>query len=86
MGLLDQPGDLGHTPLAALLLEVLNLRADGLLEVEHGGGSSRLWIRSGQPAGAQVATGLRPLGLVLLQAGKIDVDALSRSLSELAKL
>ena len=84
MGLLDQPGDLGHTPLAALLLEVLNLRADGLLEVEHGGGSSRLWLRSGQPAGAQVATGLRPLGLVLLQAGKIDVDALSRSLSELA--
>jgi hypothetical protein len=31
-----------------------------------------------------VATGLRPLGLVLLQAGKIDVDALSQSLSQLA--
>jgi hypothetical protein len=84
MGLLDQPGDLGRTPLAALLLELLNMRADGVLEVAHGGGTSRLWFRAGQPVGAQVATGLRPLGLVLLQAGKIDVDALSRSLSELA--
>ena len=84
MGLLDQPGDLARTPLAALLLELLNLRADGVLEVEHGGGTSRLWFRAGQPVGAQVATGLKPLGLVLLQAGKIDVDALSRSLSRLA--
>jgi curved DNA-binding protein CbpA len=84
MGLLDQPGDLSRTPLAALLLELLNVRADGVLEVMHGGGTSRLWFRVGQPVGAQVATGLRPLGLLLLQAGKIDVDALSRSLSELA--
>ncbi len=84
MGLLDQPGDLSHTPLAALLLELLNQRADGVLEVAHGGGTSRLWFRSGQPAGAQVATGFRPLGLLLLQSGKIDVDALSRSLAELA--
>lgn len=84
MGLLEQPGDLGQTPLAAILLELLNLRADGVLDVEHGGGISRLWFRAGQPVGAQVATGLRPLGLVLLQAGKIDVDALSRSLSQLA--
>jgi len=84
MGLLDQPDDLGRTPLAAILLELLNLRADGVLEVEHGGGTSRLWFRAGQPVGAQVATGLRPLGLLLLQSGKIDVDALSRSLSELA--
>jgi tetratricopeptide (TPR) repeat protein len=84
MGLLDQPGDLSSTPLAALLLELLNLRADGVLEVDHGGGTSRLWFRAGQPVGAQVATGFRPLGLLLLQAGKIDVDALSRSLAELA--
>ncbi len=84
MGLLDQPGDLSRTPLAALLLELLNVRADGVLAVEHGGGTSRLWFRTGQPVGAQVATGFRPLGLLLLQAGKIDVDALSRSLSELA--
>jgi len=84
MGLLDQPGDLSRTPLAAILLDLLNRRADGVLEVAHGGGTSRLWFRAGQPVGAQVATGLRPLGLVLLQAGKIDVDALSRSLAELA--
>ena len=55
-----------------------------MLEVEHGGGTSRLWFRSGQPVGAQVVTGFRPLGLLLLQTGKIDVDALSRSLAELA--
>jgi tetratricopeptide (TPR) repeat protein len=84
MGLLDQSGDLSRTPLAALLLELLNQRADGVLEVAHGGGTSRLWFRAGQPVGAQVATGFRPLGLLLLQAGKIDVDALSRSLAELA--
>jgi hypothetical protein len=84
MGLLEQPGDLSRTPLAALLLELLNLRAEGVLEVEHGGGTSRLWFRAGQPVGAQVASGFRPLGLLLLQAGKIDVDALSRSLAELA--
>jgi tetratricopeptide (TPR) repeat protein len=84
MSLIDQPGDLAGTPLAALLLELLNLRVDGVLEVEHGGGTSRLWFRAGQPVGAQVATGLRPLGLMLLQAGKIDVDTLSRSLAELA--
>ncbi len=84
MGLLDQPGDLSRTPLAAILLDLLNRRADGVLEVQHGGGTSRLWFRAGQPVGAQVATGLRPLGLLLLQAGKIDVDALSRSLAELA--
>jgi DnaJ-domain-containing protein 1 len=84
MGLLDQPGELARTPLAALLLELLNLRADGVLEVQHGGGNSRLWFRAGQPVGAQVATGFRPLGLLLLQAGKIDVDALSKSLAALA--
>ena len=60
MGLLDQPGDLSRTPLAALLLELLNLRADGVLAVEHGGGTSRLWFHQGQPVGAQVASGFRP--------------------------
>lgn len=84
MSFLDEPGDLSRTPLAAILLEALNLRADGVLAVEHGGGTSRLWLRAGQPVGAQVFTGFRPLGHMLLQAGKIDVDALSRSLAEMA--
>lgn len=84
MSFLDEPGDLSRTPLAAILLEALNLRADGVLSVEHGGGTSRLWLRAGQPVGAQVFTGFRPLGHMLLQAGKIDVDALSRSLTEMA--
>jgi len=84
MSFLLEPGDLSYTPLAAVLLEALNQRADGVLAVEHGGGTSRLWFRAGQPVGAQVFTGFRPLGHMLLQAGKIDVDALSRSLAEMA--
>jgi curved DNA-binding protein CbpA len=85
MSFLHAPGDLARTPLAAVLLEALNLKASGVLEVSQEGGTSRLWFRDGRPVGAQVTTGFRPLGLVLLQAGKIDVDALSRSLAELAR-
>ncbi|HET9552113.1 MAG TPA: DUF4388 domain-containing protein, partial [Anaeromyxobacteraceae bacterium] len=84
MSFLLEPGDLARTPLAAVLLEVLNVRADGVLEVQHGGGTSRLWFRGGQPVGAQVFAGFRPLGHVLLQQGAIDMDALSRSLAEMA--
>src|SRR5574338_1463372 len=84
MSLLSEPGDLARTPLAAVLLEALNLRASGALEVAQGGGTSRLWFRDGRPVGAQVVAGFRPLGLVLLQAGLIDVDVLSRSLAALA--
>jgi hypothetical protein len=84
MSFLHEAGDLARTPLAAILLEALNQRADGVLAVEHGGGTSRLWFRAGQPCGAQVFTGFRPLGHMLLQAGRIDVDALSRSLSAMA--
>src|SRR5512141_2004467 len=85
MSLLDTPGDLAQTPLAAILLEALNLRATGVLEVAHGGGTSRLWVRDGRPVGAQVFAGFRPLGMMLLQAGAIDIDALSVSLSLMAK-
>ncbi|HEX9050393.1 MAG TPA: DUF4388 domain-containing protein, partial [Anaeromyxobacter sp.] len=85
MSLLDTPGDLAQTPLAAILLEALNHRATGVLEVAHGEGTSRLWFRDGRPVGAQVFAGFRPLGLMLLQDGKIDIDALSVSLSLMAK-
>jgi tetratricopeptide (TPR) repeat protein len=85
MSLLDGPGDLSRTPLAAVLLEALNLRATGVLEVSHGEGTSRLWFRNGRPVGAQVFTGFRPLGMMLLQAGRIDVDTLSRSLVSMAE-
>jgi curved DNA-binding protein CbpA len=84
MSLHLEPGNLAQTPLAAILIDALNHRADGVLEVAHGGGTSRLWLKNGQPVGAQVFTGFRPLGHMLLQAGKIDVDALSRSLAEMA--
>jgi hypothetical protein len=85
MSFLHDPGDVARTPLAAVLLEALNLRASGVLEVEHGGGTSRLWFRDGRPVGAQVFTGFRPLGLMLLQAGLIDIDALSGSLAAMAE-
>jgi tetratricopeptide (TPR) repeat protein len=84
MSFLHEPGDLARTPLAALLLEAFNLRASGVLSVEHGGGVSRLFVRDGAPVGAQVFAGFRPLGHVLLQAGVIDMDALSRSLAAMS--
>ncbi|HET8539574.1 MAG TPA: DUF4388 domain-containing protein [Anaeromyxobacter sp.] len=85
MSLLQTPGDLAQTPLAAILIEALNLRATGVLAVAHGGGTSRLWFRDGRPVGAQVFAGFRPLGMMLLQAGHIDIDSLSVSLSLMAK-
>jgi curved DNA-binding protein CbpA len=85
MSFLHEPGDLARTPLAAILLEALNLRASGVLGVQHGGGTSRLFIQDGKPVGAQVAVGARPLGHLLLQAGIIDIDALSRSLALMAE-
>ena len=69
MSLLQAPGDLSTTPLAAILLEAPNTRATGILSVAHGEGQSRVFIREGRPAGAQVAAGFRPLGHILLQAG-----------------
>jgi curved DNA-binding protein CbpA len=85
MSLLDAPGDLSRTPLAAVLLEALNLRATGVLEVAHGGGTSRLWFRDGRPVGAQVFAGFKPLGMMLLEAGRIDVETLSKSLVAMAE-
>ena len=85
MNVLSEPGDLGQTPLAAIMLEALNLSATGVLEVVHGGGTSRLWFRDGRPVGAQVFQGFKPLGLMLLQAGLIDIDALSKSLALMAE-
>ncbi|HSN14308.1 MAG TPA: DUF4388 domain-containing protein, partial [Anaeromyxobacteraceae bacterium] len=84
MSLLQAPGDLSTTPLAAILLEALNGHATGILSVEHGGGQSRVFIREGRPVGAQVAAGFRPLGHILLQAGVIDIEVLSRSLAAMA--
>ncbi|HET6414069.1 MAG TPA: DnaJ domain-containing protein [Anaeromyxobacter sp.] len=85
MSFLHEPGDLARTPLAAILLEALNLRATGVLTVKHGGGASRLFIKEGKPVGAQVVAGIRPLGHMLLQEGVIDIDTLSRSLALMAE-
>jgi tetratricopeptide (TPR) repeat protein len=85
MSFLEEPGDLARTPLAAILLEALNHRATGVLRVEHGGGTSRLYFRGGAPVGAQVFGAFKPLGHVLLQRGVIDIDALSRSLTAMAE-
>ena len=68
-----------------MLLEARERRASGVLEMAHGGGTSRLWFHDGAPVGAQVFVGFRPLGHMLLQAGLIDIDALSRSLVRMAE-
>lgn len=85
MSLLDAPGDLARTPLAAVLLEARVRRASGVLEIAHGGGTSRLWFHDGAPVGAQVFVGFRPLGHMLLKAGVIDIDTLSQSLVRMAE-
>jgi tetratricopeptide (TPR) repeat protein len=85
MSLLEEPGDLAVAPLAAILIEALNVRASGVLEVGHAGGTSRLWFSDGRPVGAQVFAGFKPLGMLLLQEGLIDIDALSASLARMAE-
>src|SRR4051812_19747376 len=85
MSFLEEPGNLAQTPLAAILIEALNLRASGVLEVAQDGGTSRIWFRDGRRVGAQVFAGFKPLGMLLLQAGLIDIDALSRSLAKMAE-
>jgi curved DNA-binding protein CbpA len=84
MSVLQEPGDLSRTPLAAILLEAWNLRATGELVVKQAGGDSRLWFRDGMPVGAQTFAGFHPLGQLLLQRGLIDVETLGRSLAEVA--
>ncbi len=85
MSFLADPGDISRTPLAAILLEVWNLRLSGSLTVEQGGGASRLFFRDGVPVGAQVYAGFRPLGHFLLAKGLIDIDVLERCLAEMAR-
>ncbi len=85
MSFLYEPGDLAQTPLAALLLEALNVRATGVLTVQQGGGASKLFLRAGVPAGAQVFVGFKPLGNYLLSQGLIEFDALDKSLQEMAR-
>jgi ribosomal protein S18 acetylase RimI-like enzyme len=85
MSFLYQPGDLAQTPLAAILLEALNLKVTGALTVQHGGGASKLYLRAGVPVGAQVYVGFKPLGQYLLSQGLIDFDSLDKSLQEMAR-
>src|SRR5574341_2448323 len=85
MSVLRDPGDLAHTPLAALLLAALNEKATGVLTVEHPQGTSRLYLRTGMPVGAQTFMGFRPLGQHLLQRGLIDMVALNESLARMAQ-
>ncbi|HYS81458.1 MAG TPA: DnaJ domain-containing protein [Anaeromyxobacteraceae bacterium] len=85
MSFLHEPGDLAQVPLAAVLLEVLNQRATGVLVVHHVQGASRVFLRDGVPVGAQSFGGFKPLGQALLASGLIDVDALGKSLAEMAR-
>jgi curved DNA-binding protein CbpA len=85
MALLDEPGDLAQTPLAALLLEALNVGATGVLTIVAGGARSQVYLRAGVPVGAQTFAAFRPLGQLLLAERAIDADALARSLGEMAR-
>jgi hypothetical protein len=85
VSLLREPGDLARAPIAALLLEALNARATGALTVTSGGAASRVFVREGVPVGAQTFSAFRPLGQVLLSAGIIGMEALGKSLQEMAR-
>jgi curved DNA-binding protein CbpA len=85
MSFLRENGNLSQTPLAAILLEVWNLRLSGALTVDQGGGASRIYFRDGVPVGAQVFAGFRPLGQFLLAQGIIDIDVLDRCLATMAR-
>lgn len=78
-------GRLNERPLAALLLAARARAATGLLSIEAGGGTSRLFVRDGAPCFAQVTVGYRPLGQVLVQYGLVDLDAFDRALPQLEK-
>jgi tetratricopeptide (TPR) repeat protein len=81
---LHEPGDLARAPFAAVLIEALNLRATGALQVDHDGGTSQIFIRDGIPVGSQSFAGFMPLGQILLARGRIDVAALNESLGTMA--
>lgn len=74
-------GEIRAAPLAAILIEALRLRASGELRLDVDGGTSRVYFRGGQPCGAQVFFGFKPLGQFLLELGWIDIEALDRSLA-----
>lgn len=81
---LQEPGDLATVPLAAVLIQILNDRATGALQVDHDGGTSRIFVRDGIPVGSQSFTGFKPLGQILLARGRIDVATLNESLAGMA--
>lgn len=74
-------GEIRTAPLGALLVEALRSRATGELRVDARGGTSRVYFRNGQPCGAQIFFGFKPLGQFLLEQGWIDIEALNRSLA-----
>ncbi len=71
--------------MAALLLAARSRSVTGLLSIEAGGGTSRLFLRGGAPCFAQVTVGYRPLGQVLVQYGLVDLEAFDRALPQLEK-
>lgn len=77
-------GELSASPLAAILIEALRIRVSGELRIEAKGGISRLYFRNGQPCGAEIFFGFKPLGQFLLELGWIDIRALERSLVAVA--
>ncbi len=85
MSLLRRPGELAEVPLAAILLEALHERATGVLTIEHAGAISRVYLCEGLTIAAQSSSAFLPLGRALLDAGLIDMAALTGSLEELAR-
>ncbi|MDF1564192.1 MAG: DnaJ domain-containing protein [Deltaproteobacteria bacterium] len=70
--------------LARLVGRLAKQRASGILTVRQGEATSRAFFRGGVLAGAMVYGRFKPLGISLLEAGIIDIEALNASLTIMA--
>lgn len=74
-------GSVGPASFPRLLGRIYREKAHGRLIVEHDGGRSVAYFRKGRPVGVNVFTRFKPLGIVLLETGAIDVETLDSSLT-----
>jgi hypothetical protein len=75
-------GTISPASLPRLFGRIYRERSDGRLVVEHDGGRSVAYFRKGRPVGVNVFARFKPLGMILLESGMIDVQTLDASLAE----
>ncbi len=79
-----ESGPLEPGGLPATVAKLAKSGATGCLEIEHDGAVSRAFFRDGYSCGCLVFAGFKPLGVLLLEHGVIDMDVLEASLADVA--